>query len=351
MMAAVDLRDEAGAKPPHEILPKDPVVIAIVGYRNAGDIRTCLSALAGLTEKNFIVSICENGGREAYATLTNALDGLLAMDGVPPPVIDERVDDARAGRLQPGGQPVRLYLSAINAGYAGGINISIRQLARTEEWSGLWILNPDAQPHPDALAALIARSRDGYSIVSSRLVFAATERVQSYGGQWRILMARGLNIGMNAPRDAVPDADAIARTMDYASGASMFVTRDYINAVGLLDERYFLYCEEVDWCLRRGSRRLGYAHEAIVFHAHGTTIGSSADRRARSKLSVYLDERNKLLLTRRFFPVRYPLVVVATLLLTTQYLKAGAVRNFFVALSGWWAGVRGEVGFPARLPS
>ena len=55
----------------------DPVVIAIVGYRNAGDIRTCLSALAQLTEKNFIVSICENGGLQSYQALVEALGGLV----------------------------------------------------------------------------------------------------------------------------------------------------------------------------------------------------------------------------------------------------------------------------------
>jgi GT2 family glycosyltransferase len=134
--------------------------------------------------------------------------------------------------------------------------------------------------------------------------------------------------------------------MNYVSGASLFATRAYIESVGLMDERYFLYCEEVDWCFRRGHRRLGYAHEAIVYHAHGTTIGSSADLKDRSSISVYLSERNKLLFTRRFYPVLYPLVVVTTLLLTLQYLKSAAVNNFFVALSGWLAGVRGEDGPP-----
>ena len=137
--------------------------------------------------------------------------------------------------------------------------------------------------------------------------------------------------------------------MNYVSGASLFATRDYVEAVGLLDERYFLYCEEVDWCFRRGARRLGYAHEALVYHAHGTTIGSSSDRRKRSPLSVYLDERNRHLLTRRFFPKRYPLVAIATLLFTAQYLRARAGANFIVALSGWYAGLRGEEGLPERF--
>src|SRR5262249_46151797 len=214
----------------------------------------------------------------------------------------------------------------------------------------LWILNPDTEPEPNALAALIQRAREGgYGIVSSRLVFKTTGRIQSYGGRWRLLMARGFNIGMNASRDAVPDLDEIERSMDYVSGASLFATRNFVEDVGLVDERYFLYCEEVDWCLRRGKYRIGYAHDSIIFHAHGATLGSNASRKKRSPLSVYLDERNKLLLTRRIFPAHYPVVAATTFFLLLQYLQARAVANFFVALSGWWAGLRREEGPPKRF--
>lgn len=138
--------------------------------------------------------------------------------------------------------------------------------------------------------------------------------------------------------------------MTYVNGASMLVSKAFIDDVGLMDERYFLYNEEVDWCHRRGTHRLGYAHEAVVYHAHGSTIGSNTVKRQRSPLAVYLEERNKLLFSRRFYGARYPLIVLVTLALTAQYLRYGAVRNFFVALQGWLAGVRGEEGPPARVP-
>ena len=167
-----------------------------------------------------------------------------------------------------------------------------------------------------------------------------------YGGRWRALIARGFNIGMNAAGDADADTSEIERSMTYVSGASLYATRQFVEAVGFMAEDYFLYAEDVDWCLRRGNLRLGYAHDSIVYHVHGSTIGSAADRRKRSRLSVYLDERNKLLLTRRFFVRIYPVVVFTTLALTIQYLIHGAFGNFAVALSGWVAGIRGEVGPP-----
>ena len=138
--------------------------------------------------------------------------------------------------------------------------------------------------------------------------------------------------------------------MDYVSGASMYVPRRYIEAVGPLDERYFLYNEEVDWCFRRGRYRLGYAHDAIVYHTHGATMGSSHDKKQRSPLSVFLDERNKLLFTRRFFPRDIRSSSLTTLILTGQYLASGAFSNFFYALAGWGAGLTGRSGRPNGFP-
>jgi N-acetylglucosaminyl-diphospho-decaprenol L-rhamnosyltransferase len=326
-----------------------PVVIAIVSYRNADDVCACLAALSHATETNFLISICENGGGSAYQTLVRTLEGLIDFDEADPQILDLRVVEASVGRLRPGGQSVRIYRAEHNLGYAGGINVSIQQASIVEAWSALWILNPDTEADPNALTALIARAREGdYGIVSSRLVSKSTQRIQAYGSRWRPLIGRGFNIGKNAQRDAVPDIDLTEREMNYVSGASLFATRDYVESVGLIDERYFLYCEEVDWCFRGGSHRFGYAHGALVYHSHGTTIGSSWNWKERSSLSVYLGERNKLLLTRRFYPTLYPLVVVAALLMILQYLGRGAVKNFFVALSGWSAGLRGEEGPPRR---
>jgi N-acetylglucosaminyl-diphospho-decaprenol L-rhamnosyltransferase len=333
----------------HEVPDHYPVTIAIVGYRSADDIRTCLQALAQLTAKNFSISICENGGPEAFGLLITTLSGLVNPAELSRDIVDGRVKQVWTGRLLPGGQQVRIYLASSNLGYAGGANVCIRQLGATDTFSAVWFLSPDTAPNPSALAALIHHARQGgYDIVGSRLVLKATQQVQGYGGRWRVMLARGFSIGMFQPQDAVPNADEIESAMDYVLGASLFATKTFIDDVGLMDERYFLYCEEVDWCLRRGHHRLGYAHNSIVAHQAGSTTGSSAGRQDRSTLSVYLFERNGLLLTRRFYPQFYPVVVFATLALTSQFLLAGAFRNFVVALWGWWSGVRGEHGAPPR---
>ena len=326
------------------------VAILIVGYRCATDIRHCLNALSGSSHGTFEVHLCENGGSHAYQQLVHELTDLGGLHVRPATVSGTAAVVETHSALLPGGQKLSIHRASGNLGYAGALNAMIGTIAPDPDWSAIWVLNPDTETHPDALRSLVAYALEGgYGVVGSRLVSAESGQIDSYAGRWRKWMARGFNIGWGRPGEATPDVEAIEREMSYVSGAAMYVTRSFIEEVGLMDERYFLYNEEVDWCFRKGRYRLGYAHGSIVYHRHGATIGSSHDKQQRSPLAVYLDERNKLLFTRRFFPTIYPLVVAITLALTAQYLAAGAGANFGHALKGWWHGLLGRVGPPDWL--
>ena len=89
--------------------------------------------------------------------------------------------------------------------------------------------------------------------------------------------------GIHAPIDL----PAIERAMDSPSGASMYVTRRCIEQIGLMDESYFLFYEDLDWGVRAKKHGLGYASDSIVAHQRGTTTGSAGRSTALSRLSVY----------------------------------------------------------------
>jgi GT2 family glycosyltransferase len=115
-------------------------------------------------------------------------------------------------------------------------------------------------------------------------------------------------------------------------------------------EEYFLYCEEVEWCLRGLDRgmRLGFAPGALVLHYQGTTTGNPPDIRQRGKTPVYLNERNKILMVRDLFPARLPFVAVtAFLVIFARFARRGAWRQLGYALEGWVAGLRDERGRPS----
>jgi GT2 family glycosyltransferase len=333
------------------------VVVVVVSYGREDDVANCLAALAHSRHASFEVAVIENAGTEAFDRLLDHLrkSSVIrsAAYGDPTAILDParigpEVVRHRVLRMVGGGQPVTVIEAADNLGYGGGINAALRALDQRPSWRGVWVLNPDTEPASDALSNLLAHAeRGGYGLTGCRIVFRDSRKVQNRGGTWRWWMARGLGLGIGEPADAPVDVAALEARLDWISGAAMYATREFIEAVGPMDDRYFLYCEDVDWSLRRGAQRLGYAHDALVYHRHGTTIGSSIDQRARSKLSIYLTERNRLLLTRRHYALIYPLVALVCLAgLAQSYLIRGNLSGLKAGMEGWLAGIRGETGRP-----
>lgn len=306
----------------HSGMGKTHIAVAIVGYRNTQDVCACLAALARSIHHDFEIVICENGGGEAFQALRAALP-----------------------RTLPGGQPVTLIQAPRNGGFASGINICIAAAPQADAW---WILNPDTEAASGAMAALAARLAQGFDAVGGTVHFE-NGQVQSRGGVWRAWLGRAESIDNGKTRDAVADTAAIERRLNYLSGASMLVGRRFLEQAGPMPEGFFLYGEEVDWCLTAQARglKLGFAAGADVLHRQGTTTGTTKQLGTRSWLSVYLDERNKILITRRHFPARLPVAATAALLLIAlRYLRKGALRQFGYGVSGWFAGLRGESGPP-----
>ena len=93
--------------------------------------------------------------------------------------------------------------------------------------------------------------------------------------------------------------------------------------------------------------RLGFAPDAHVLHYLGTTTGNPADVRAQGLMPVYLNERNRLLLTRDLFPALLgPAILLALLLIPLRFARRGAWKQMAYALHGWCAGIRNERGVP-----
>jgi len=301
------------------------VAICIVGFRNPADIVSCLEALTLSSHADFEVAICENGGPEAAAALTEGVPATLA-----------------------GGQAVRIITAERNLGYAGGVNVCLRAAPGADAW---WILNPDTRPEKEALGALIARLVRGGSEAVGSTIYLSNGRVESRGGRWRPWLARAESLDFGKDLDA-PPSEGLEERLWYLSGASMMIGRRFLEAVGEMREDYFLYGEEVEWCLR--ARRLGVpigiAVDSRVLHAQGTTTGSVPDLRRRPRLPVYLDERNKILLTRDHFGARLPIVAVtAFALLCLRFGKRLAWRQLGYAASGWLAGLLNERHSPPWL--
>jgi GT2 family glycosyltransferase len=301
------------------------VAVAIVGFRNPADIEACIEALSHSTHVDFEVVICENGGPQAFSTLQTRTPEALA-----------------------GGQAVKLIAAPGNLGYAGGVNVCLAAAPDADAW---WVLNPDTMPSEGAMAGLVARLARGDCDAAGCAIVLPEGVVGAFGGRWQTLLGRAVSLGRGS-RDLSEDQAVIEREQNYLHGASMMISRRFLACVGPMREDYFLYCEEVEWCLRAARRgmRLGFAPGSAVRHTQGTTMGEYHDIQKRSKLPVYLTERNRILLTLDLFPWLAPVVVALTLpLLIAKFGRRGAWKQVGFGIQGALAALRNERGPPAFM--
>jgi len=299
------------------------VAVCIVSYRNPQDIAGCLEALQASSHTDFEVVICENGGEAAFALLSKGVPTTLT-----------------------GGQRVKCTLAPSNIGYAGGINACIALARDADAW---WVLNPDAVPDTHALAQLCARLSVGDCGAVGCTLRMSSGAVESRGGRWNRWFARAVSIDHGQKSEVVPEEFDEAQ-LSYLSGASMLVGRSLMDRVGAMREDYFLYGEEVEWCLRAAEQgiRLGLAKDAVVLHHQGTTTGSVGEITRRSRLPVFLDERNKLLITRDRFPGILAITAVGALaMLFLRFGRRRAWSQLGYALEGWWSGLNNHRGRPS----
>jgi GT2 family glycosyltransferase len=337
------------------------VAVIIVGFQNAADVVGCLRAL-GRTRPapRFDVFIAENGGSEGFTGLRTALTARASPC--------RQVHDARQGIARSPGSAemhfslpridgeddVRVHVAQMpeNLGYAGAVNAWLRPLLQRPGWRAAWILNPDTAPTPSALFELSEHSsRRNKGMVGSQIVCTALPgHVQGWGLSWRNVTSRTVAVGSGAAGAVEPDPDIIEAQMDAPNGASLFVTRQLIERIGLMDERYFLYFEDLEWgCRAKRLEELGYAHRSVVPHQGGTTTGSASTRAGRSRLAVYMEFRNRILFVRHQHHAWLLWTVLMQILHAVAYLPSGSFANVLAAGQGWFAGLRGETGRPGRV--
>ncbi len=172
---------------------------------------------------------------------------------------------------------VRLIAGNENLGYSKGVNIGIRE-ARARY---LFILNPDTVVKRGAMARLVdfMDENPAVGIAGPKLVFQDGSVQLSCRRFYTlaVLLLRRTPLGKlfknpKAVRDHLMlDFDhASTREVDWLLGAAMFVRREAVDSVGMMDERFFLYFEDVDWCYRMKQRGLSvyYVADAVVVHGY-----------------------------------------------------------------------------------
>jgi N-acetylglucosaminyl-diphospho-decaprenol L-rhamnosyltransferase len=169
-----------------------------------------------------------------------------------------------------------------NLGFARGTNTGIR----ASRGSLLLLLNSDTVVPPDAIDRLVAElDRDSRtSIVGPRLVGSDGRAELSFGSMMGPLSELRQKLLVRTHAAKVPVLSGLVDRMtcrdrfpDWVSGACLLVRRTDAEAVGLLDERYFMYAEDVDFCaaVRARGGRVRFAPAITVVHARGRSAAAA----------------------------------------------------------------------------
>jgi GT2 family glycosyltransferase len=234
------------------------VAVVIVNYRSYPELRACLASLE----------------RDPAGTTVI--------------VVDQQSDGAAADGIEASFPRIQLLRMTGNAGFAAGVNRGARE-ARAPY---LLLLNPDTIVEPDlctwmadwfdahpevGVAGPRLRNDDGTIQASARRFPDCTTAIAGRSS-WLTRVLPGNRLS----RRNLPALDAAATgpmEVDWVSGACMMIRRDAFDAVGGMDEGFFLYWEDADFCRRvaRAGWRTAYCPGAGAVHAGGRSSRHASD--------------------------------------------------------------------------
>jgi N-acetylglucosaminyl-diphospho-decaprenol L-rhamnosyltransferase len=277
--------DTTHTTPPSPVTPDDrSVLIVIVNYRSGRLVVDCLRSLESEVRANpgtqvTVVDNCSGDGSADLIAQAIQANGWSAWASFMP--------------------------SDRNGGFSYGNNFAIRPSLKSGKPAAYyWLVNPDTLVREDGLRTLV-----DFMQSHPRAGIAGSSLEDEHGEWWPIAfrfpslvneMDNGLRLGFvsrllskwSLARQMTKDAQMV----DWLPGASMMIRREVFEDIGLMDEDYFLYFEETDFCLqaKRAKWDCWYVPQSRVMHIAGQSTGVTTKTDKPRRLPGYwFDSRRR----------------------------------------------------------
>ncbi|MCM3880594.1 MAG: glycosyltransferase family 2 protein [Vicinamibacterales bacterium] len=223
------------------------LTIVIVSHNTRADLEACLR------------SIEEHAPHLAYETI----------------VVDNASRDGSLASVREHWPAVRTIALDRNAGFAAANNVAFRQ----SQSEFVLLLNSDTLLLEGSIDRLVdaIRRLPGAAIVGPRLIGSDGSPELSFGRMMSPLAELRQKLLVRAGGRRVEELTSRGADVEWVSGACLLVRRNEAEAAGLLDERYFMYCEDVDFCaaVRTNGGRVYFVPESRVVHLRGRSAAVS----------------------------------------------------------------------------
>lgn len=245
------------------------VIIILLNWNGLKDTTECLDSLKNIDYPNYKVVLVDN----------NSFG-----------------NDVEIIRENYGNFIFKIIINESNLGFSGGNNIGIKTAMEMGS-DYLMLLNNDTVVEPDFLTTLVKESEKITEVgISSPMInfYADRKKIWSAGGFISKYRASGFTYGYNK-------ADFkfnYTKYCTFASGCCLLIKREVIEKVGLLDENYFLYLEDTDYCQRANNSgfKILFVGASKIYHKVQSTTAKSNEL-----LPLYYSVRNRLYFAKKNF--------------------------------------------------
>lgn len=217
--------------------------------------------------------------------------------------------------------PELIYIrSAENLGFAGGNNLGIN--VATGDY--LLLLNNDTEITPNLIAVLTAEldRNPEIGMISPLLLYYDSPDVIQYAGFTKMDYLTCRNSGIGSMEINKGQYDLESRETAFCHGAAMMCRRADLESVGLMEDHFFLYYEELDWCekFKRAGKKIWFTGATKVYHKESMSVGKE------SNIKTYFMTRNRMLFIRRNTGL------LNTILFSVYYIALACPKQIFLYL-------------------
>lgn len=283
------------------------IAIVLVNYNGSSDTIECIDSLLRSSYSDMRIVVVDN----------NSTDGSLKD-------LKQYVDNDK----------VIIIAAKENNGFSAGNNIGI-QWALDNDAEYIWLLNNDTivEPNTIDLLLLALEKHHSYGVASGKILYEKERTKVWYGGgDFNDKTAKATHLRYRALDSEVIEP---IQEVSFASGCCMCIKADVIRKIGFMNEDYFLYEEDADYCIR--IRKAGYAivyqPSARIYHKISSSTGED------SPMKQYYSIRNKYMLIRDHISPQNKMIAYCYTTIRILYYsikKRNGLSCFFKALNAFF---------------
>ncbi len=323
------------------------VYIVLVNFNGHNNTIETIESLAKQSYQNFQVVVVDNNTPVSLQIIKDWADGKTTIEFSPPeeikqysfpdcpkpiPYIEYEVAEAEAGGKTESENksafkfPFIFIQARSDIGFAGGNNVGSRYALAKGDADYVWLLNNDTTLEFDALKFLVEKDaeyklkNEKVGMIGSKLRwYRWPDKINAIGGKFNKWTTWSFHLGVREVDNGQYDHDDVE--FDYVYGASLFIRKEFLQDVGLMNDVYYAYFEEMDWEIRgaRKGWKHGYAFRSLIYHKQGVTTGKEIKSKNRPLFFMCCKYRGWML----FYQLYYPWLILAPVI----RLLLKAVKN------------------------